>query len=539
MRQVTNIQVLQAIGMRSRIIAYFLISILLVSLVPSTTAYKGYQLSRGPISDFSLIDQDGETVTLNRSSGEIIVVAFIFTRCPDVCPVITQALRSVQQGLSPEYSDDVRIMSISVDPEYDTPERLKAFTELHDVNWSHLTGDLEVMEEVWNSFGLVVQKNVIEAHVAEENGHQSNDSTVMFVDGEGNSSELMVLPTAWSLTNTLSDANNLSINYSTHSLNGKIISSINGTESPLDESWYWKFMTYNETSTSWQESNVGIDFVNIDDIDGIENIAYLASNADENLLSTPIDDTFSMSIVYPDNTSETHTMDETSVNAWHLTIEAFDGAGLNYSYTKHPQFGHFFSSFNDEDPAMDNSSWYWELHTWNDSSMSWEYSQLGADSVEDPQYIAWARNTTLDSDIPLPGAIQSMIDQQNNQVCDGHGWEMGSGAGKHCMCDEGYEWPDDTMLSCVAVEVEEEYTVGHSTTTFILDSERKPRVAWTGDNWDPSEFIEDIETLAELEGLIEVPSEETPGLTFAVALMSLSAAAIAINVRSKANEEEN
>ena len=163
MRQVTNIQVLQAIGMRSRIIAYFLISILLVSLVPSTTAYKGYQLSRGPISDFSLIDQDGETVNLNRSSGEIIVVAFIFTRCPDVCPVITQALRSVQQGLSPEYSDDVRIMSISVDPEYDTPERLKAFSELHDVNWSHLTGDLEVMEEVWKSFGLVVQKNVIEA----------------------------------------------------------------------------------------------------------------------------------------------------------------------------------------------------------------------------------------------------------------------------------------------------------------------------------------------------------------------------------------
>ena len=94
------------------------------------------------------------------------------------------------------------------------------------------------------------------------------------------------------------------------------------------------------------------------------------------------------------------------------------------------------------------------------------------------------------------------------------------------------------MLSCVEVEVEEEYTVGHSTTTFILDSERKPRVAWTGDNWKPSEFIEDIEILAELEGLIESSSEETPGLTFAVALMSLGAAAIAINVRSKANEEE-
>ena len=148
--------------MRSRIVAYFLISILLVSLVPSTSAYKGYQLSRGAVSDFTLIDQDGENVTLNRSNGEILVVAFIFTRCTDVCPVITQSLRSVQDGLSSEYSDEVEFMSISVDPEHDTPEQLKAFAELHDANWSHLTGDLEVMEEVWNSFGLVVQKNVIE-----------------------------------------------------------------------------------------------------------------------------------------------------------------------------------------------------------------------------------------------------------------------------------------------------------------------------------------------------------------------------------------
>ena len=280
-----------------------------------------------------------------------------------------------------------------------------------------------------------------------------------------------------------------------------------------------------------------VDFVDIDEF-GTQNIAYMASNADENLLATPDNDVFSMSIVYPDNTSETHVMDEDSITAWHLTIGAFDGAGINYSSTKHPQFGHFFSSFNDEDPALDNWSWYWELHTWNDSSVSWEYSQLGVDSIEDPQYIAWARNTTADSDIPIPGAVQSLIDQQSNQVCDGHGWEMGSGSGKHCMCDQGYEWPDGTMLSCVAVEVEEEYTVGHSTTTFILDSERKPRVAWTGDNWKPSDFIQDIETLAEVEGLIDT-SEETPGLTFAVALMSLGAAAIAINVRSKPNEEEN
>jgi len=522
--------------MKSRVIAYFLIGLLLISLVPTTSAYKGYQLSRGAVADFTLIDQDENNVSLSLSNGEILVVAFIFTRCTDVCPIITQSLRSVQEGLSSEYSDDVGFMSITVDPEHDTPERLKAFSELHDANWSHLTGDLEVMEEVWNSFGLVVQKNVIEAHVAEGNGHQSNDSTVTFVDGAGNSSELMVMPTAWTLTNSLFDGNNISMNYSTHHQYGNMISGINGAESPSDWSWYWRFMLFNETADSWQESNVGVDFV---DIDETPNIAYLASNADENLLAKPTNDTYSVSLVYPDNTSEVFIKDENDITAWHLTIGAFDGADINYTSSNHPQFGHFFSSFNDEDPSLDNWSWYWELHTWNESDMSWEYSQLGVDSIQSPQYIAWARNTTADSDIPIPGAVQSMIDQQNNQVCDGHGWEMGSGAGKHCMCDEGYEWPEDTMLSCVSVEVIEEYSVGHSTTTFILDGERKPRVAWTGDNWNPADFIADIETLAEIEGLIEDSSENTPGLTFAMAFISLGVAAIAINVRSTANEEEN
>jgi cytochrome oxidase Cu insertion factor (SCO1/SenC/PrrC family) len=75
--------------MKVRVVAFFLISILLVSLVPTTSAYKGYQLSRGTVTDFTLIDQDENNVTLSLTNGEILVVAFIFTRCTDVCPVIT------------------------------------------------------------------------------------------------------------------------------------------------------------------------------------------------------------------------------------------------------------------------------------------------------------------------------------------------------------------------------------------------------------------------------------------------------------------
>ena len=126
--------------MPRRFFALFLTILLLASTVPSATAnnYKGYQLSRGEVTDFSLVDQNGNEVNLHHGPGEILVVAFIFTRCPDVCPIITQSLKSVQQGLSEDYAQQVEFMSITVDPEYDTPERLKEYTELHNVKWSHL-----------------------------------------------------------------------------------------------------------------------------------------------------------------------------------------------------------------------------------------------------------------------------------------------------------------------------------------------------------------------------------------------------------------
>ena len=131
--------------MSNRWITILISVLLMASTIPSASAnnYKGYQLSRGEVSDFSLINQNGDQVNLHHGPGEILVVAFIFTRCPDVCPVITQALKSVQQGLPVEYAHQIEFMSITVDPEFDTPERLKEYTDLHNVNWSHLTGDLD------------------------------------------------------------------------------------------------------------------------------------------------------------------------------------------------------------------------------------------------------------------------------------------------------------------------------------------------------------------------------------------------------------
>ena len=65
---------------------------------------------------FTLTNQDNELMNLTDFRGDVVVVAFIFTKCPDVCPIITQLLRSVDEGLTSEYQEHVSIISISVEP---------------------------------------------------------------------------------------------------------------------------------------------------------------------------------------------------------------------------------------------------------------------------------------------------------------------------------------------------------------------------------------------------------------------------------------
>lgn len=512
---------------RKSIITALVISMFLVSVVPTANAYKGYQLSRGPVDDFTLTSQDNELMNLTDFRGEVVVVAFIFTKCPDVCPIITQLLRSVDEGLTSEYQEHVSIISISVDPEYDTPEMLKNYTELHGVNWPHLTGDPVEMESIWSSFGLVVQKNVIDAHLGEINGHQAEDSTLMFVSKSGVATELMNMPTAWSTTKFAAVEADWELNYSTHPDFGTMLSGIEGIEAPDDYSWWWKLMTFNKSSENWEDSMVGVDSV---EYPLSKNVAWVASNADESLLNVPDLDNSSVSVVFPDNTTAHQTI--TNNNGWHLTSSAFDGAGISFS-APNSQWGHYLESVADENPADDNNSWWWELHEWNETAMTWDASSVGMDSIESPSYLAWAPNSTDDSTIPMPGVFV----EDDEVVCDGHGWEMGSGAGKHCMCDEGYEWPEDTMLSCVLADVEEEYYVGHSTTTLILDTQRKPVIAWTGDSWQPEEFIEDIEALVQDEGLVEVESSGIPGFTAAIGVAAISLAAIRISRNRNDNDQ--
>ena len=82
-------------------------------------------------------------MTLASLRGKVVAVTFIYASCPDVCPMLTDKLARVQDELGSDFGGKVAFVSITADPERDTPEVLKGYAEAFDANlagWSFLTG---------------------------------------------------------------------------------------------------------------------------------------------------------------------------------------------------------------------------------------------------------------------------------------------------------------------------------------------------------------------------------------------------------------
>lgn len=97
----------------------------------------------GQLPDFTLVSQDGEPFGSEDLRGEVWVANFIFTSCPSVCPSLTRAMKSLQDRY--EQNDiPVRLVSITVDPEVDTPQKLREYALEYGADldrWTFLTGD--------------------------------------------------------------------------------------------------------------------------------------------------------------------------------------------------------------------------------------------------------------------------------------------------------------------------------------------------------------------------------------------------------------
>jgi len=245
--------------------------------------YKGVPLTSGSAGDFTLEDHTGQNFSLSSLEGDLVVVSFIFTRCPDTCPLITSKLRHVADELGDKIGDEVHFVSVSLDPEYDTTERLSAYTELHQVDWPHLTGEREDLEQVWENFGLQVNRTFIESHV------KMNHVSVLYPDNTTETFSVMNedLPTdakGWNLTTMSFESNNISLNSTYDEQYGHGVTGINDTDSPEDWSWYWSLLIWNSSNSSWDESDIGVSFV---EVGPDTHIAWAANSSNLSLLPNP------------------------------------------------------------------------------------------------------------------------------------------------------------------------------------------------------------------------------------------------------------
>ena len=116
-----------------------------------------------PAPDFMLTSQDGAQVTLTDFRGKVVAVTFIYTSCTSTCPVLTPMMSFVQDQLGRDFGRNIVFVSITVDPERDTPPVLKEYATSLGANlsgWSFLTATPVAIRDVTRRYGVVASKNI-------------------------------------------------------------------------------------------------------------------------------------------------------------------------------------------------------------------------------------------------------------------------------------------------------------------------------------------------------------------------------------------
>ena len=125
------------------------------------SSYRGIAVADPSAApDFALRDQDGHTVRLSAQRGRFVIVAFLYTHCPDVCPLIAEHLNQALRELGPD-AGEVRVLAVSVDPRGDTPQAVRHYVRLHRLlpQFRYLTGSRRQLAPVWSAYHVAASLN--------------------------------------------------------------------------------------------------------------------------------------------------------------------------------------------------------------------------------------------------------------------------------------------------------------------------------------------------------------------------------------------
>lgn len=124
-----------------------LLTILVISLIinvnTANSKVNELPILSGVGGEFTAVDSNGTTIDFSSYAGNVVVLAFGYTSCADICPFTLGYLKQLYNQLNSEEQQKVRMLFITVDPEYDTPEHLKSFLGHFDEDFIGISGTKE------------------------------------------------------------------------------------------------------------------------------------------------------------------------------------------------------------------------------------------------------------------------------------------------------------------------------------------------------------------------------------------------------------
>ncbi|MFI5270059.1 MAG: SCO family protein [Chloroflexota bacterium] len=158
------------------------------------SSLAGTGLDGTPAPPFALTDQDGQQVSLEQFRGKPVALTFLYTHCPDACPLIADELRQASDMLGPD-SGKVAILAVSTDPRHDDRVSAINFGQVHGMTgrWHYLLGSPDQLSPVWKSYYIGVTPGDQAGSALGENEIMHSEA-VFLIDKTGRERVLLGLP---------------------------------------------------------------------------------------------------------------------------------------------------------------------------------------------------------------------------------------------------------------------------------------------------------------------------------------------------------
>lgn len=141
---------------------YQAIVITLILLVPGCLSaeddgpiFNGKDLNEMNVYKFTLEDQNQSSYSLIDDEGKVVVLAFVYTRCDDVCLLIANNLKNVKSQLTEDELSRVNFVSVTIDWRHDSPDVLKNWSNNQGLDWPHLTGWGDQISDTYTEYDIV------------------------------------------------------------------------------------------------------------------------------------------------------------------------------------------------------------------------------------------------------------------------------------------------------------------------------------------------------------------------------------------------